>query len=388
MILGIEIALLVMGFAALVTGKLTLSKGRVVYGAAARWLGAVALLPVPLAFCGGLLVAMAMAANGQPLTEESLRWPLTGVEAAAVVLCLVVIYGVGSAVAVSPRRRGAHWDPRVEAFRRQYPERFIVQPLPADPVQGAVPLRTAAFAGYGQPPPVAEAPPAPASRSERPARASWPLLVGVLAVVGVTSWSVTYTSLPAAPQAEPGEHPVRDLADNERADPPAQVPTVLHPSLRRPGARVYLSDLPEFAWKPGAPGWSFGKGGRLGTSGRARTAILYQKETVAKGLSMRPPDTGYARVCYYLGGRAHSLRVKVFLSNGHPQLTPNPTRFLVLGDGKLIWRSDLVRNFSESYFATLDVSRVNVLELRTCVETGSSAGSHAAWFNPYVIVKK
>jgi len=53
MVLGVEIALLVIGIIALVRGKLSLSKRKVIVGSRARILGAIAVLPLPVAFMTG-----------------------------------------------------------------------------------------------------------------------------------------------------------------------------------------------------------------------------------------------------------------------------------------------------------------------------------------------
>ena len=50
MILGAEIAMLVLGFMTLATGKMSLGKQRVVGSPLARQLGFVLLLPIPLLF--------------------------------------------------------------------------------------------------------------------------------------------------------------------------------------------------------------------------------------------------------------------------------------------------------------------------------------------------
>ena len=150
-----------------------------------------------------------------------------------------------------------------------------------------------------------------------------------------------------------------------------------------------MSDLPEFAWKPGAGGWTFGKAGSLGNLAQPKAMILFHGQTPAKGLSMHPPRVGYARVCYDLARRAQTLDAKVCLSEDDKQVRPNPTHFEVFGDGKVLWRSPPLRTYGEaSGFTDRDVSQVNVLELRTYVDAGDDLGSHAVWVNPFVVVKQ
>jgi hypothetical protein len=397
MILAMEVWLLGMGLWALVTGRLNLGKGRVLHGCAARLLGLVGVLAIPLAFCGALIVGVILVAKGWSLAEPEVPWIITGVEAVVVVTCLVVIYGVGGAIA-GPSRLYAH--PRelqIEAFRRNFPERF------AAPSRPTVALATAALFRYGEPQPVCEEVP-PEPQPARPGWPAWAILLLIAAVGGLVTavvWACVDSSATANAEAEernrveptqmparPGEPPLKILPENERADGPDHVPAALHPQLRQPGGVVYLSDLQEFAWKPGASGWAFGKAGRLGAPGRSRGVILYDRTTAAKGLSMHPPHIGYTRVCYYLGRRAQSLRAAVCISNDDRRTPPNPTRFVILGDGKLLWRSPSIRHFGDMNRFTLDISQVNVLELRTYVESGNCTGSHAAWLDPYVMVKR
>ena len=61
MILGMEIGLAIFGLIALVKGKMTVSKNKVVVGAAARLLGLLALTPLPAAL---LFVVLYAAAQG------------------------------------------------------------------------------------------------------------------------------------------------------------------------------------------------------------------------------------------------------------------------------------------------------------------------------------
>lgn len=406
MILGMEVGMLVMGLYALVTGRMPLSNERVVRGAAARWLGLVSLLPVPLAFCGGLVAAVVMVSRGQDLMDESVKWLFVAIEAGTVLLCAIFVGTVGAAVARKPGRSPRPRRQDDEAYRRCFAAAAAAGAVPGDAVQGTVPLRTMALAGYHTPPLPAEPPPEELSKA---ARTDWGVMIVVGAVVAATSMNAARRTSqdnpqPAAAQAagaeqqdrvEPagvrpraGEPPARTLSENERADWPAQIPARPHDALFVPGAPVYLSDLPEFAWKRGAAGWAFGKGGRLGAPDRPEGVLRYLGETPAKGLSMHPPHRGYARVCYALGRRAQSLRARVFLSDDDRRLRPNPTRFVILGDGQLLWRSPSMRQFGSASWFSLDVSQVDVLELRTYVETGNSTGSHAGWFDPYVVVKQ
>jgi hypothetical protein len=112
----------------------------------------------------------------------------------------------------------------------------------------------------------------------------------------------------------------------------------------------------------------------------------YQGWHTRKGAEHAPPDLGYTRVCYALGRRAASFQAAVAISEDE-RSRPNPTRFLVLGDGKVLWRSDSIRDLGVTQEVSLDVGEVQVLELRVYVETGICYGSHAVWIDPSVTVK-
>src|SRR5439155_5312747 len=99
--------------------------------------------------------------------------------------------------------------------------------------------------------------------------------------------------------------------------------------LLNAGAKVYLSDLQEFAWA-GPSDWSFGKAGRIGNPARPNAIIRVHGEPSAKALCMHPPPTGYSRVCYFLQRRAQSLAARVCFSEHDQRIKPNPTRFVVL----------------------------------------------------------
>lgn len=99
MILGAEIGLIVMGIIALVKGKLTLSKTRVVYGTPARMLAIIAFLPIPLSIVGGLAIGVFYASQGKPVTPESLRVPAILMELGVLVVCIVAMYAIGWSLA-------------------------------------------------------------------------------------------------------------------------------------------------------------------------------------------------------------------------------------------------------------------------------------------------
>lgn len=95
MVTGAEIGMLIVGIMALASGKLKLGKDRVVYGTAARLLGGVALLPLPLAVVLITFVGMLFALQGGNLHSASFRVIAGVIEFFSVLICIGAIYGIG-----------------------------------------------------------------------------------------------------------------------------------------------------------------------------------------------------------------------------------------------------------------------------------------------------
>src|SRR5262249_39010783 len=97
MILGLEIGMLIAGLMALITGKVTLSKSRVIVGAPARVAGGFLLLPVPLAFAIGLTIGYVQATRGRQQWMDQIQGSLPFIElgialalgAVAILICLI-----------------------------------------------------------------------------------------------------------------------------------------------------------------------------------------------------------------------------------------------------------------------------------------------------------
>jgi hypothetical protein len=103
MILGMEIGLAIFGILALVKGKMTLSKNKVVVGAPARLLGLLALMPLPVAFGVGLLYALSEGPVNAGRVADDNKLALAAVEGGIVVLFAVLVFGIGAAVGITPQ---------------------------------------------------------------------------------------------------------------------------------------------------------------------------------------------------------------------------------------------------------------------------------------------
>ena len=102
MIIGIEIAMAVIGILALVRGKMTISKHKVVLGVPARLLGLLALTPLPVAFVLVIgFIAMKGPADPEKFAQDN-KLTITAIEAITVIGLGVVVFGIGAVIGVDP----------------------------------------------------------------------------------------------------------------------------------------------------------------------------------------------------------------------------------------------------------------------------------------------
>jgi serine/threonine-protein kinase len=176
------------------------------------------------------------------------------------------------------------------------------------------------------------------------------------------------------------------LGPNELPDLPTK-PFAVDPQIagQDPGSKVFLSDMQEFAYRIGEPTFRFGKNGLLG-DGFRNSRIRIKGKDFPKGLGTAPGNQGYTRVCYALGKRAKSLHGAAAFSEFWHNRTPQPVRFVVLGDGKVLWRSQILRVRAVPEDFVINVFGIDILELRVYTTNGWNDSSHAAWLDPYVIV--
>jgi hypothetical protein len=120
MILGIEIALLVVGVLALVRGKLPLDKSHAVYGLPARFLGLVALTPLPASFVVVAAYTVLNVPSGDPVAVDQFvtdnRWTLIAIEAGIAIGVAVIVFGLGRLFAQEsqvPIVKTMRWEDRV-----------------------------------------------------------------------------------------------------------------------------------------------------------------------------------------------------------------------------------------------------------------------------------
>jgi hypothetical protein len=154
----------------------------------------------------------------------------------------------------------------------------------------------------------------------------------------------------------------------------------------------YLSDMEEFDVEVSEG--RFAKQGNLGYSAGGSDKIKVNGKESPKGLSMCPDAGTHARVRYKLGKSATTFLASVALNDsagapGRPAgegKIDTPVTFEVLGDGKVLWKSKTVDVARKVQQCKVDVTGVNILELRVDCP-GSHVNAHTVWLEPRVLLK-
>jgi hypothetical protein len=158
----------------------------------------------------------------------------------------------------------------------------------------------------------------------------------------------------------------------------------------------YLSDMDAFDVKV-AEG-RFRNKGNLGYGdgdpryGNGRITVNGRQSP--NGLSMCPDSNTHAGAKYRLGRAARTFLASVALNDsagapGRPPgdgRIPTPLTFLVLGDGRLLWKSKPVDTARRVQECEVGVAGVEVLELRVDCP-GSCVNAQAVWLEPRVLLK-
>lgn len=105
MILILEIAMLIFGIIALVKGKFTLTKKKIVTGAAARIVGVILLMPLPLSFGVGVIMGIMLAAQGRQIQAKEIQNTGTIIEVVSVLGCCILAIGVSLATSHPPAKK-------------------------------------------------------------------------------------------------------------------------------------------------------------------------------------------------------------------------------------------------------------------------------------------
>jgi S1-C subfamily serine protease len=174
---------------------------------------------------------------------------------------------------------------------------------------------------------------------------------------------------------------------NPAKDPPAEPKksTPLDPS----DGFVFCSELKTEKVKNGA--WPVTKGGRMGNKAiemqPENAPIVVKGERCPEGIAMHPPAfDNDASVEFRLGGKAKRFLSRVALNDtaARPQ---GRGVFSVYGDGRELWKSGEIGRTGQVETCDIDVTGVEVLELRT-TKLGSPQFMHMVWLDPRVRTDK
>jgi hypothetical protein len=120
MILGAEIGLAIMGLLALIRGRMTVSKTKVVVGWPARLLGLLALTPLPLVLLIGIIyVAANVDATDQAAAErfaQEHKGTITLIEGVTVAAIAFAVIGLAAAAGAHPDEVDRRTRPRAEEY--------------------------------------------------------------------------------------------------------------------------------------------------------------------------------------------------------------------------------------------------------------------------------
>lgn len=118
----VEIAMLVMGIMALVTGKTRISGNKTLVGVPARIAGLILCLPIPLALGSGIILAIILVAGQQgPVDQHALQRQLQSyglfLEWGIILGCFLAAVIIGSTWGKTPREiREASGEPEHNPF--------------------------------------------------------------------------------------------------------------------------------------------------------------------------------------------------------------------------------------------------------------------------------
>ena len=140
----------------------------------------------------------------------------------------------------------------------------------------------------------------------------------------------------------------------------------------------YLDDVKEIEFVVG-----YGSLGKHGSQGYNSEDVVFQGQTPQHALSTHGKAKGSAFVSYALAGKFRKFKATigvVDIGGGQPG---SPLTFIVIGDGKALWRSKPVERRTVPQLCEVDVKGVRVLRLQVDCP-GSNNQARAVWLNPQV----
>jgi hypothetical protein len=139
---------------------------------------------------------------------------------------------------------------------------------------------------------------------------------------------------------------------------------------------MYLGDLDEAEVKPGP--WPMGKNGDVGTGKPIEVDGFKSPE----GIGLHPPENGEATVKYKLGSQWNTFVADVAVNDFNEPFSGS-LNFVVLGDGKELWKSPPITTRGAVISCKVNIKGVSTLQLKT--QTGRAHGAHAVWLDPHLL---
>ena len=139
---------------------------------------------------------------------------------------------------------------------------------------------------------------------------------------------------------------------------------------------MYLGDLDEAEVKPGP--WPMGKHGDVGTGKPIEVDGFKSPE----GIGLHPPENGEATAKYKLGSQWNSFVADVAVNDFNEPFS-GTLNFVVLGDGKEIWKSPPITTRGAVISCKVNIKGISTLQLKT--QTGRAHGAHAVWLDPHLL---
>lgn len=141
------------------------------------------------------------------------------------------------------------------------------------------------------------------------------------------------------------------------------------------GKEAYLADLQEI--DPQVGKGQFGKK----ETGFGKKEIRVGDQAFENGLGMHPPKHGAATVRYSLGKAWRTLRGAAGMNDTSKKGSKSPLTFMILGDGKVLWKSPKIQEHGDKFTFRVNVQDVETIEL-TVDCPGENGGAHAVWLDP------
>jgi HEAT repeat protein len=143
-----------------------------------------------------------------------------------------------------------------------------------------------------------------------------------------------------------------------------------------PPSKIFLATLKEAAY---AGHHTLGKGAITGHPGDP--LIEVRGKRYPNGLGTHPLSDGVATAKYQLNGKWRRFSAAAAINDSGAPF--NPLRFQVIGDNRVLWRSEPLRDKGQSQKCDVNITGVRLLELQVHCP-GNWSNAHAVWLDPCI----